>query len=58
LLFAGKADLDPKPPEIASDVIKRRGDDMEKNKKPVHEHLLIHRVEFSSYFFEGQRQEQ
>ena len=32
---AGKAALDPKPPEIASDVIKRRGDDADKNKKPV-----------------------
>jgi hypothetical protein len=32
---AGKADLDPKPPEIAGDVIRRRGDDTEKNKKPV-----------------------
>ncbi len=34
-LCTGKSEPDPKPPEIASDVIKRRGDDIEKNKKAV-----------------------
>lgn len=34
-ISTGKSEPDPKPPEIASDVIKRRGDDTEKNKKAV-----------------------